>query len=99
MGCAVLRICCVLCVCTGGSWASQVSGSSRQDLLAVSCFVGTPPACCSSAVALISGSLVFVISQSLTLSFRALSCISRYILFETRLTEAFERSSETTPLL
>ncbi|KAK5872748.1 hypothetical protein PBY51_013421 [Eleginops maclovinus] len=45
-------------------WASQVSGSSRQDLLAVSCLIGTPSVCFSSAVALISASLLFVISQS-----------------------------------
>lgn len=47
--------------------ASQVSGSSRQDLPTASCSVGTPPACFfHSAVAVIFDTLVFVTSQSLT---------------------------------
>lgn len=82
---------------------SQVSGSSRQDLPAVSCLIGTPPVCfCfSSAGAVISGSLAFVTSQSLTRLFFPLSvvCLSRYILFKVRMSEACVRSSETTRLL
>lgn len=84
-GCRVFRLCWVFRVCKtvrycSWCWASQVSGSSRQDLPAVSCLIGTPPVFSfffffTSTVAVISCSPVFVTSQcySLFFSFRSLS--------------------------